>query len=159
MAGILEVASRNIDMVTTQFVKGELEEIKQYDDPVAQAAEEILRIIYSGDIETLDVQNKDAKEMQTSYIDQGEASCFVLAKDLNIKTLVMDDVKAASALEGLAIKEGIDQRISVAVIIELLNKSVISEGKAKTCIKDMITDRGWKGGVLEILAERYLSED
>lgn len=146
MADILEIASRNIDMVTTQLVKEELEEIKQYDDPIGQAAEEILHLIYS-------------EEIRTTHVDDGEASCFVLAKDFKIKILVMDDIKAASALEGRAIKEGIDQRISVAVIIELLNMDVISRGKAKTGIKDMIKDRGWKGGVLEILKEKYLSED
>ena len=158
IAGLLDVASENIDITITEQVVDELLEIKQYNDEVGRAAEEVLSIIERGSIDIVNVPREDIEEILSSSVDEGEASCFVLAKKDKIRNLVMDDIKAASTLEETAIKEGIRQRISVAVIMELLNESVISKEEAKKGVREMIKDRGWKGGVLEVLAEKYLDD-
>ncbi len=155
MTGLLKIASENIDIVLTQLVVEELKELKQYNDQVGRASEEVLHLTESGSINIINI-SKDVEDIQSSSVDEGEASCFVLAKKNKIRNLVMDDIKAASTLEELAIKEGIRQRISVAVIKELLNEDIISKEEAKRVVKEMIKDRGWKGGVLEVLAEEYL---
>ncbi|MGM0510754.1 MAG: hypothetical protein ACQESD_06470 [Thermoplasmatota archaeon] len=156
---LLNTAAENIDLVVTQLVVEELKEIKQHNDQIGQAAEKILYVVVSKDIEIFNIPENDVKELQTSNIDEGEASCFILAKNKNIKFLVMDDIKASSTLESLAIKENIHQRISVAVIIGLMNMDVISKEKAKRSVDLMVKDREWKGSVLEVLVEKYLNED
>jgi len=69
----------------------------------------------------------------------------------------MDDVEPASSLEGKAIREGINQSISTGVIVELMQKEVISKERAGEALDRLIEDRDWRGGVLEMLAEKHFS--
>ncbi len=69
----------------------------------------------------------------------------------------MDDVEPASSLEGKAIREGINQSISTGVIVELMQKEVISKERAGEALDRLIGDRDWRGSVLEELAEKHFS--
>ncbi len=159
--GLLKKAYENIDMVTTGLIIEELKEIREYQDDLGEVAREVLKAVKRGGIKVFDLSRGEVDRLDSfsSSIDKGEASCFILAEEKGIKFLILDDIKAASALESRAIKEGIDQRISVAIIVELLNKGVISKVEARETVDELIEDRGWKGGVLEVLAKKYLPEE
>jgi len=60
-------------------------------------------------------------------------------------------------MERKARREGIDQSISAAVIVELMQKEVISKEEAGEALDRLIGDRDWRGSVLEELAEKHFS--
>lgn len=153
---LLELCLENIEMITTSQVVEELENIRKFEDRLAEKAESIISYIDEERLKVVDISEDKLDEVISPNVDRGEASCFICSKESKTKFLVMDDVEAASSLEAEAMSEGIHQRISVAVIVELLQKGVISNKKARKALDDLIKDRDWKGGVLEVLAEDIL---
>ncbi|MFP4050820.1 MAG: hypothetical protein ACLFVB_03675, partial [Thermoplasmata archaeon] len=152
---LLELGLENIEMITTSQVVEELEDMQGFEDRLAEEAESILSYIDEERLNVVEISEEKLDEVISRSVDKGEASCFICAKETKTKFLVMDDVEAASSLEAEAMREGIHQRISVAVIVELLQKGVISKRKVRKALDDLIEDRDWKGGVLELLAEEY----
>lgn len=142
-------------MITTSQVVEELEDMQGFEDRLAEEAESILSHIYEERLKVVEISEEKLDEVISRSVDKGEASCFICAKETKTKFLVMDYVEADSSLEAEAMREGIHQRISVAVIVELLQKGVISKRKVRKALDDLIEDRDWKGGVLELLAEEY----
>lgn len=160
MVDLLEMASENVEIFVPSVVVEELEEIGGYPDPEGKAAKDALGLVFKGKIHVEEIKAaKEVRETLSAHVDEGEASCFVYCKEKGIKNLVMDDIGAASELEGEALSEGISQKISVAVIVELLRGGEISPEKARLAIRGLMEERDWKGGVLEVLAEDYLSEE
>lgn len=157
---ILELASENIGITVTPTVVKELRRMSKIPDREGDAAKGVLDLISDEKISVAEVESKDeAREITSSRVEKGEASCFVCCKEQKINNLIMDDIGAASRLEGRSIKNGIRQKISVAAIIELMRKDVITEERARTEIERLKKTRDWKGGVLEVLADKYLSEE
>lgn len=152
---LLELGLENIEMITTYQVFKELENMRRFDDRLAEKAECIISYIDKERLKVVEISEEKLEEVISASVDRGEASCFICTKESKTKFLVMDDVEAASSLEAEAMSEGIHQRISVAVIVELLQKGVISDKKARKALDDLIEDRDWKRGVLEVLAEEY----
>lgn len=42
------------------------------------------------------------------------------------------------------------------VVVELRRRGNLTEAKARGLVEEFVWTRGWEGGVLEVLAERYL---
>ncbi len=140
-------------------VKSELLELNKYDDREGCAAEKILDLISRGAIKHVPVQNAAKVEsLICADVQHGEAESFVLCMEKGMALLIIDDVDAAYALEGIARAHNITMRISVAVVIELFKKGEITLHQLKTAISTLVKQRRWEGGVLEVLAKRYLSE-
>lgn len=157
---ILEIASENIQITITSIIMEELKKMSKTSDREGKAAKEILELISEEKISVVEVNSKDkVQEITSPQVDEGEASCIVCCQEKEIKNLVMDDINAASKLEGRAISKGIQQKISVAIIIELMKKKIITKEKAISLINELKKSRDWKGGVLEVLADKYLKKD
>ncbi len=154
---LLELSLENIDVITTSNVIDELGNMRKFEDRLAGRAKNVVKHMDEERLEVVDVTEEKVDRMisESKSVDKGEASCFICAKGFKIGNLVMDDVGAASSLEGESMREVIHQRISAAVIVELMKKEVISKERAREGIDSLIEDRDWKGGVLEVLVEEH----
>ncbi len=72
--------------------------------------------------------------------------------------LVMDDVDAGYALEGLAKANDIKIKLCISIIIELMRRKRLSRAQTIKAIKGISKIREWEGGVLEVLIQKYLKE-
>jgi len=159
LSGILQRSLKLLQIVIPSTVKEELEEISKYSDEEGKAAKLILKLIQNKKIPQLEIKDyKKVENLLSSDVDRGEAECFVLCLENKITILIMDDVDAAYSLEGLAKVNDIKLKISVAVIIELSKKKIITKKQALRAIRKMINIREWEGGALEVLAKKYLKE-
>ncbi len=158
MIGFLEKSLKMIEIIIPKMVVNELKEISKYSDKEGKSAEEALKLVKNDRIKTIKIKGtKKVSNLLCSDVNKGEAECFVCCIEQKIRTLIMDDVDAAYKLEGLAIAENIKMKISVAVIIELMKKKIITKKQTVSGIRDMIKTREWEGGILEVLSKRYLN--
>jgi predicted nucleic acid-binding protein len=140
----------------TQEIFLELYEMADYKDVEGQAAKRSIKMIkkYKVNIEKCNL--KDYKKYMTKGVDRGEASAFYICIKKGIKMFITDDVDASFTLKPLARSENIKLRICVAIVIDLVRKNIITNNVAYNNLKKLIKVRGWEGGVLEVLIERYL---
>jgi hypothetical protein len=75
-----------------------------------------------------------------------------------IPFLLTDDADAAHFLGRAAAQKGIKLRMCASAIVELINARKISPMTAKGKLEELIKKRSWEGGILEVLARRYLEE-
>jgi len=159
MIGFLEKSLKIIEIVVPKAVVDELREINKYSDKEGKSAEEALKLVKNDRIKAVKVKGtKKINSLLSSDVNIGEAECFVCCLEEKIKTLIMDDVGAAYKLEGLAIAENIKMKISVAVLVELMKRKIITKKQAVSGIKNMVKTREWEGGVLEVLSKKYMGE-
>ncbi len=157
---VAEILSRTFEMIQLSIpeeVYHELLELNKYEDTEGYAAEEIINHVEKNEIILTKVQNRAKIEsLLSADVQHGEAACFVLCIKKKIPCLIMDDVDAAFSLEGASRSAGISIRISAAVAVELFKKKKINLAQLKAAINKMIQLRRWEGGVLEVLAKKYL---
>lgn len=154
---MLKKCLKIVEVTVPTSVVEELKELSGYTDREGRASEEILEIIRNKQINVVKVKNrKKIDSLLSADVNEGEAECLICCLEQKIGILVMDDVDAAYRLEGLAIANNIKMKISVAVIVELLRQNKISKKEAVASIRKLIKLREWEGGVLEVLAKRYL---
>jgi len=150
---ILKIA----EIVVPSEVVKELEEISHYEDVEGRSAKRILDFIKENIIRVCRVKDiKKINSLLSVAIDRGEAECLVCCIENKIKNLIIDDVDAMYSLEETAIKNEIETNISFWLLTELINKRIISKKEAYKLIKKMIKIREWEGGILEVLAKKYL---
>lgn len=146
-----------LDLATGQTVADELEELAAYEDSTAEAAQRVLGRLDAGDIDVREVLDDAAVEALTSArVDRAEAECLVLCREWDGDVLVTDDARAIAGLREAARADGVEIRISVAAVVELHRRGEISEAEARPLVEEIVVTRGWEGGVLEVLAQRYL---
>ncbi|NCN39198.1 MAG: hypothetical protein COY38_05280 [Candidatus Aenigmarchaeota archaeon CG_4_10_14_0_8_um_filter_37_24] len=159
LIGILEKSFEITEIIIPEIVKAELIEISSYQDKEGKTAKNILNLINGGKIKIIKVKDKKkAHSLLSRNVNEGESECIVCCNENSVKTLVMDDVDAAYELEGFAISNGIKMKISVAVLVELHRNKIINRDELKKYVKKMIKTREWEGGILEVLAKKYLGE-
>jgi len=157
LIGLLERSLSIIEVTIPEVVKNELSELGKCNDKEGASAKKVLKMITEGKILVREIKNrKKAKEILSKNVDYGESECIICSIENNIKTLIIDDVSAAYELEGLAISKNIKMKISIAVLVELHTNKIINDGQLVDYTKKLIKTREWEGGVLEILAKRYL---
>ena len=157
LIGLLEKSLKIIEITIPGVVKSELKELGKYQDKEGKSATKVLKLINSRKINISKIKNrKKAKELLSKSVDYGESECIVCCSENNIKNLIMDDISAAYGLEGFAISRNIKMKISVAVLVELHRNKIIDDKQLSEYVKKLIKTREWEGGVLEILAKRYL---
>lgn len=157
MISLLRRTLKIVEITVPKVVVGELGEIGKFSDPKGKAADSILKLMNERKISVVEIRDmKKVNRLLSSDVGEGEASCLVCCVENNIKNLIMDDVDAAYELEGIALAGEIKLKISVAVVIELMREKIISKKATTSAIKKMVKIREWEGGVLEVLARRYL---
>ncbi|MEK6958396.1 MAG: hypothetical protein AABW99_05455 [archaeon] len=154
-SGQLAPASKALHIFVPMQVKKELEEIAAFADEKAAAAKEALSIIKSGAIQAKTVDAKKAEALVNKNVDFGEAECFQLATEREIPVMLMDDLNAGFALEGMAKARGISIKISAAAVVELANRKQITKKTAKESLLKMVKRRNWEKTTLEYLIHKY----
>jgi len=159
VSGLLPDALKLLDVTIPPTVFEELKELSKFDDIEGKSASRTIGLVKDGRIIKHKVGGKkNVEKLLSSDVDVGEAECFMCCLKEGIKLLVLDDVDAAYSLEGLAKSQNIKLKISVAVIVELVNRNLIKRKKAYSAVKKMVKVRRWEGGVLEVLSEKYLKK-
>jgi len=137
---------------TTGSVKEELEEIAGFRDEKSSVAKKILSHISEGKIKCIDIKGEGYPK--NSSLGQ----CLSLCISAKIPFLLTDDADAAHFLSRTAAQKGIKLRMCASAIVELIHARKMSSVKAKGKLEELIKKRGWEGGILEVLARRYLEE-
>jgi len=157
MVGLLGQALKIAEITIPKVVSSELGEISKFSDPKGKATENISKLINERKISVVKVRaKKKVGGLLSSDVDEGEASCLVCCVENGIGNLIMDDINAAYELEGMALASEVRLKISAAVTVELMRKRLISKERSASAIKKMVKLGEWEGGVLEVLAKKYL---
>lgn len=159
LSGQLELAVKNISFSVPKMVNRELQEIGNYRDIEGKAAKKALVLIKANKIQLKAIKNnKGAGSLVDKNTDLGEAECLVLAEKEKIPVILMDDVNAAYALNGLAKAKNITIKISAAAIVELIKTGKLSKRQGIEALRKMIKNRRWEKSVLEYLIQKYLGK-
>lgn len=156
---ILSEAFRIADVYITNVVEEELKEISSFSDEKSRIAKSILKHIQDRKIQCIRIKSSSFSNYISRNVDAGEASCLALCILKKIPCLITDDADAAYSLGRIAMQKGIKIRICVAVLMELVKSNKISKSEAKEKLEKLIKKRSWEGGVLEVLAKKYLEEN
>lgn len=157
--GILEDSFEITDVYITNTVEAELEEIASYKDEKSRLAKNVLKFVSGGNIKCINIKNEAFSKYLSRNVDAGEASCLALCILEDIFLLITDDADAAYSLGRIAMQERIKIRICVAVLMELIKTGIITKIEATTKMKNLIKQRSWEGGVLEVLVMKYIEEN
>lgn len=155
-SGQLELVATTIRLSVPGQVKKELEELAQFEDEKGKAAKTILELIKNNKISLQAVAgSKKTESLVNKNIHYGEAECFQLAVEQKISVLLLDDLNASYALDGLSKARSISLKLSAAAIIELVNQQKISKKQAKESLLRMVQHRSWEKTTLEYLIQKY----
>lgn len=157
LIGALGKSLRILDVIISETVKDEITEISKYKDVEGRSAKNVINLINVGSIKVIKIKNrKNVENLLSRNANKGEAECFVCCLENKISQLIMDDIDAAYSLEGFAIANKTDIKISIAVLMELYFQKMIAKKELKMFIKKLVKLREWEGGALEILSKKYL---
>ncbi len=150
IAGVFEEVLREYDVHTTREVVGELETTAEFDDVHGRGATRAL-----AHREDLTVHEAADPGIQTSRIDDGEATCVVLARERDAAFLVTDDLRALPELQQLT-----DARVAISPILlrALVERDALTATEARECLDELAASRNWLGAPIYRRA-RELFED
>ncbi len=146
--GLLEDCTGIADIYTTGSVDEELNEIAGFRDEKSGFAKKILIHISDGKIKRIDIKG----EAKNAFMSQ----CLSLCISAKIPVLLTDDADAAYLFGRNAAQKGIKLRMCAAFLVELIKAGKISPQAAKEKLEELIKKRSWEGGILEVLARRYM---
>ena len=159
LSGKLRLAVQNILFFVPNKVKVELEEMSEFKDPEGNSTKQILSLIKENKIQLVAVKQKEkARQLVDKNIDFGEAECFILAKEKQVNTILMDDVNAAYSLSGFAKSKNISIKISVSAIVELIKTKKLSKNHGVKSMKKMIQYRQWEREVMKQLIDKHIKK-
>jgi hypothetical protein len=150
--GVLDDVLGIADIYTTGSVNHELKEIAGFRDERSNVAKKILTHISDGKIKCIDIKG-EAYPKNASV-----GQCLSLCISAKIPFLLTDDADAAYILGRTAAQKGIKLRMCASAIVELINARKISPVTAKGKLEELIKKRSWEGGILEVLARKYLEK-
>lgn len=152
IADVLQLVLDEYDVHTTGVVVSELEATGAYDDPHGEGAREAL-----DHRDELRVHRVDGDAFRSSRIDAGEASCAVLARELQADFLFTDDLRALPELQQLVPGE---VAISPIVLEALVDRDVLVREDARSRLEELAGTRGWLGAPIYRRAlERFEGEN
>jgi predicted nucleic acid-binding protein len=133
----LQLVLEEFDIRTTETVLEELENTAEYHDSHGNAAQNVL-----DHREHLTVHVIEEPEIQTSRIDDGEATCTALVEELEAEFLITDDLRALPELQALT-----DARVAISPIVlkALVKRDVLTSREAETRLSSIAETRDWLG--------------
>lgn len=150
IADSLDLSLTEFDVHTTTIVVGELEETGTYDDVHAEAAEAVL-----GSLDDMTVHDVTDVALQSSRIDEGEASCLALAKHLGPRFLITDDLRALPELQSAT-----DARVVISPLLlrALVERDVLTPEEVATRLRQLATTRDWLGAPIYRKAQELFDD-
>lgn len=134
---VLETVLDEFELHTTEAVVTELEETASYDDQHGTAAAAVLEAL-----DCVTVHESEDASLETSRIDQGEASCLALEAALEPAFLLTDDLRALPELQALS---NAQVAISPIVLRALVKRDVLTNEEARNQLATLIRTRDWLG--------------
>lgn len=132
----LELFLDEFEVVVTETVLEELEEISSHEDRTGKNAEKVIAKKRSFQVHDI---GEDAPI--SSRIDEGEGSSAVLARKLDADFLITDDPRALPELESLVGEEKV--AISPVVLRALVKRGVLERSEALEILDRMGERRDW----------------
>ena len=148
--GVLDDTLGIADIYTPASVDEELIEIAGFRDERSGIAKKILTHLSDGKIKRIDIK------VESSNKNALMGQCLSLCISAKIPVLLTDDADAAYLFGRIAVQKGIKLRMCAALLVELITAGKISPQAAKGKLEELIKKRSWEGGILEVLARRYI---
>ena len=148
--GVLDDLLNISDIYTTESVNEELKEIKGFRDEKSGIAKKILLHVSDGKIKCIDAKG----DMHSKNISLNH--CFALCLSAKIPILLTEDADAAYYLGRIAAQKAVKLRTSTAVLVELIRSGTFNPQSARRKLEELMKKRSWEGGIIEVLARRYM---
>lgn len=147
---VLEIVLEAFEIHTTETVVTELEETAAYDDTHGTAATAVLEAI-----DGVYVHESEDASLETSRIDQGEASCLALESTREPAFLLTDDLRALPELQTLS-----DAQVAISPIVlrALVTRDVLTNEDARVQLDTLIRTRDWLGTPIYRRAQEWFEE-
>lgn len=133
---VLTLFIDEFEVFITETVSEELEELSQEGDRTAENAEKVARLK-----ESLEIYGTRGEKPVSSRVDEGEASCVLLARKLDADFLITDDLRALPEIEKMVGKNRV--AISPIVLRALVKRNVLDKEEAFEKLKKMGKRRDW----------------
>lgn len=132
---LLEVFCSEFEVHTTETVLEELEATAEYDDVHGEAARTVVDTRSS-----IGRHATDCTAMQSSRIDEGEATVAHLANDLGAEFVITDDLRALPELQSV-----VDGQVAISPIVlkALVQRGVLSRETALETLDTAAETRDW----------------
>lgn len=134
-ADSLSLILEEFDIQTTETVITELEETAEYEDIHGVAASAVL-----DQSSNFTVSVVPELKLSSSRIDQGEASCVHLCRNLEADFLITDDLRALPELQSVT---PVQVAISPIMLKVLVKRGRLTETEAKNRLDQLAKKRDW----------------
>lgn len=148
--GVLDDLLNLADIYITESVKEELKEITGFRDEKSVIAKRIILHVSDGKVKCIDSKG----DMHSKNISLDH--CFALCLSAKIPFLLTEDADAAYYLGRMAAQKGVKLRTCAAVLVELIKSGKYNTQFAGRKLDELMKKRSWEGGIIEVLARRYL---
>jgi predicted nucleic acid-binding protein len=150
IADILKPVLDEYDVHTTQHVVDELRTTADYDDVHGTAADHVL-----AKTQHISVHEVNDPEVQTSRIDEGEATCIQVAQRRKADFLITDDLRALPELQQLT-----DAQVAISPILlrALVKRNVLTNHEAKDRLEEVAASRDWLGAPIYRRAQQLFEQ-
>lgn len=134
-ADFLTVFLDEYDVHTTATVIEELEETAEYDDRHGKASQEVLEVS-----DRFTAHEIEDEIPVSSRVDEGEASCARLTREVDAEYLITDDLRALPELQNM-----VDAEVAISPIVlkALVKRGVLGNSEAKERLDRIAEDRDW----------------
>lgn len=133
---LLDTFLEEFDVHTTETVIEELEETSEYSDRHGEASKTVL-----DNLEKI-AAYQAREEFTSSRVDQGEGSCALLTKEIDVEFLITDDFHALPELQTVA-----DSQVAISPIVlkALVKRDVLTREEALEKLDELAEQRDWLG--------------
>lgn len=148
-ADTLQLVHEQFDIHTTETVLEELENTAEYNDSHGNAAQKALH-----QREKLTVHSTEDPEIESSRVDDGEATCTALAQKQEADFLITDDLRAFPEIQALT-----DSRVAISPIVlkALVKRDVLTHREAETRLNSIAETRDWLGAPIYRRAQKLFN--
>lgn len=130
-------------VVVSNLVIEELKKTSRFSDVDGKAARAVLKQAKGLKIRTVDLAA--IEKMVTSRLNEGEASCVLLAQAADIDALISDDLKAMHQLQQYAQIHEFDLGLAAVLIQALVLRGKLSKDQALVSLERIAEKRDWMG--------------
>lgn len=146
----LQLTFEEFETHATETVLEELETTAAYTDVHAEAATNVLEHRSQFTVHTV-----SGSDLETSRIDQGEASCVQLCQELDADVLLTDDLRALPELQNVT-----RARVAISPIVlkALVKRNRLTNEEAQNRVERLAENRDWLGRPIYRRAQNLFSD-
>lgn len=149
---VLDLFLDEFNVAVAETVVKELEELSQGSDWISENAEQVLL-----EKDSLKVREAVGEKPVSSRVDEGEASCVLLTRELDADFLITDDMRALPEIGKMVGKDKV--AISPIVLRVLVRRGVLDEDRALEKLERMGERRDWLHRPIYRRARELLAEE